>query len=145
MGHWQPGVRRADYGTVRLLDAIGRLKAQQTLPVWESYNYNIRSILMDIATITPGDSIEVEWSTIPSIGPTPAPTVTPFPTYTPYPYHATDNHLVTIDVPTLTVQLDPAANTLSGQAPANSIVALSVYRGYDFLLTYTATVDAQGS
>ena len=114
------GCQRANYGTVRLLDVIGRLKAQQTLPVWESYNYNI--VYFYGATITPGDSIEVEWATLPLIGPTPAPTVAPSPTYTPYPYHATDNHLVTIDVPTLTVQLDPAANTLSGQAPANSIV-----------------------
>lgn len=146
-GEITTGCKQAVWGMARLRDAAGNLKAEQPFYAWSWFSQIIYFYAEgQPVAIAPGDSVEVEWSTK-STWLTPAPVVTvwPVPTYTPYlPRPTGDNHFIAITVPTLTVQLDRAANTLSGQAPANSIVALSVSRGNDFFRTYTATVDALG-
>jgi hypothetical protein len=137
------GCDRAAHGIVRLRDAAGRLKAEQILPVWNYYSLEVYFYTgAEPVAIAPGDSVEVEWSTPPM--PPLEPTVTPRPTSTPYAFQAAGDHFFTVVVPTLTVQLNPAANALSGKAPAGATVALDLYREYGYVLNYTATVDAQG-
>jgi hypothetical protein len=143
------GCSQYTYGSVRLRDAAGHLKAEQALPLWPSY-YDF-SIYFYTGTqpvaIVPGDVIEVAWSNSPQFEATRVPTSTPRPiTPTPYTVRSTsDQQLVTIVVPTLTVQLDPAANIISGQAPANTTVELSLSRYPSVLQVFTTTVDAQGN
>ena len=148
---WQP-LKPCDqytYGSVRLRDAAGHLKAQQALPLWQwTYQYSIAFYTGTYPiTIAPGDVVEVEWYNSPQFEPTPAPTTTPWPTPSPTPYtfrSTADTQLITIMVPTLTVQLDAAANIINGQAPPSTTVTLNLYRDKSPMGVFTAAVDAQG-
>jgi hypothetical protein len=151
---WSPAKLCAQYtyGTVRLRDAAGHLKAEQALPVWwlwygsfSIYFYTSVPTGLQPVAIAVGDSIEVEWTNSSQFVPTPVPVPTYTPAPTPYTVRSiADNQLITMIVPTLTVQLDPVANAISGRAPASTTVALNLYRDKVQLRVYTATVDAQG-
>ena len=82
----------------------------------------------------------------PTITPTPSPTPWPIGSRTPWtqsaarPAHA-DAQFQSYAVPTLTARLDLAANTITGEGPANTTLELSLrWNTYYF----TATTDAQG-
>jgi hypothetical protein len=140
------GCQSANSGMVRLRDAAGNLKSQQILPIW-SYGYNMVYFYAGArpVRIMPGDRIEVEWSTEPGIAPTstPYPTPPPAPTAAPASLSVLNDRLITVNVPTVTIQLDAVANIISGQAPATGTVALDIVREYEYH-SYTATVNAQG-
>lgn len=148
---WLPkGCTQYTYGSVRLRDGAGRLKSQQALPVGlVNYAFSIFFYAgNEPIAIEPSDIIEVEWTNSSQFVVTPTPTYTPWPvTPTPTPYAArpaAGNQLVTIVVPTLTVQLDQAANTISGHAPASTTVSVNLSRDWNLIGVYTATTDAQG-
>ena len=131
---------------VRLRAATGNVKSEFNLAWFGTSVVGFYTQTRPVA-ILPGDTIELEWPAPPGITPTPTPSFpTPFPTSTPYSQpRAADTQLLTFVVPTLTVQLDPVLQRISGQAPANAIIALSVYRGDLLRGALTTTVDAQGS
>ncbi len=132
------------YGSIRLRNAASHLKAEQPLPSepWSSHFSIFFYTGTQPIAIVPGDIIEVEWYNSSQFVPTPWPRR---PAPASYISHSTaDTRLITIAVPTLTAQLDPAANIISGQALPNTTVALNLYRNQRQLGAFTAAVDAHG-
>lgn len=82
--------------------------------------------------IQAGDTVEIAAKTLasePEAYPSSVPTVTPSPHLTQKAY-SSDDILISVTVPTLTLQADQDADTLSGQAPANAPLGI-VWTGSD--------------
>jgi len=144
-----------DYGcpainiVLRLRDAQGRLKAEQSIGfVWSGGFYLSFFDGERPIPIVPADTIEIEFNDQPTS--TPFPTPTPFLTPAPTPPSGivrseSVSQVVTTLIPTLTVFLNPIANTITGAAPAGAILTLEVYQGNFFQRGLTTTVSAQGA
>jgi hypothetical protein len=117
-------------GQVRLRDAKGQLKSTKSFGLSNDYCYFLPPSGFYSGTqpilILPGDTFELESTVSGTFGYTSTTTST------------------TIAVPTLTVQLDEAANAVYGQAPANAILSLDLQNAGVSQLTLTMTADAQG-
>jgi hypothetical protein len=136
--------------TLRLRSAGGQLKALLGDVLYPYQWLSPRSFYTSDqpVVIRPGDVVELESHSPANVppSPTPQPTEAPMPTATPWsPPVGVSDQFVTVTVPTLTVQLDLAANTVAGLAPANTIVSLQLSRNYWVQQSLTATVDAQGA
>ena len=109
---------------LRLRDEQGQVKAENTfLALYTYVNLTFFTGTQPIP-ILPGDTIEIE---VPGIG-----AAQPL------------TQVVATLIPSLTVSLDAAANTLSGQAPADSVLYFEIRHEDAFQRLITTTVSAQG-